>query len=362
MEFVPQIAHSDTKKNRNSRAFAELRKGWATTQSCQPALSRKLMPHRRRHVIWEPRNREAEPDNGRHTSCWRMILKKSLVGVLLLLCAVIALAPARSFAQEASSAGLDTAIISQFLFADVAPAPPAPAIDSLPVSPAAPIPAPASPEGPRRFGVGVKVSLLGIGGEAAVALTKRINVRGGGNFFNYSHTFDKDGVSYAGQIAFRSGEAHLDLFPFAGGFHVSPGLLFYNGNNVNAAATVGAGQTFTLGGVTYSSSAANPVSGTAKLDFNKAAPLVTIGFGNLIPRNRRRFSFTTEFGVAYTGAPKASLALQGTACTVPAAICVNAGTDPTVQSNIASEVAKVNHDVSAVKIWPVASFGFGVNF
>ena len=219
-----------------------------------------------------------------------------------------------------------------------------------------------SPEGPRRIGVGAKISLLGIGGEAAVALTRRINVRGGFNFFNYSDTFSKDGIGYGAQLAFRSAEAHLDLFPFAGGFHLSPGLLFYNDNHISATASVPPGQAFTLGGASYTSSAANPVTGTAKLGFNKAAPMVTIGFGNLIPRNRRRFSLSTEFGVAYTGAPKASLALAGTACSNPAVICVNAGTDPTVQSNVQSEVAKVNHDVSVLKIWPIASVGFAVNF
>jgi len=260
------------------------------------------------------------------------------------------------FAQtQASSAGLATAIVS-------APAPPAPAVDALPATPASATPAPVNPEGPRRLGLGVKISPLGIGGEAAVALTKRINVRGGGNVFSYSHTFDKDGINYAGRLAFRSGEAHLDLFPFAEGLHVGPGLLFYDGNNINAGAGVGAGRTFTLGGVSYSSGAANPVTGTGKLAFNKAAPMVTIGFGNLIPRNRRRFSLTTEFGVAYMGIPKASLALQGTACTVPAVVCVNAATDAAVQSDVAAEVAKVNHNLSAAKIWPIASFGFGVNF
>jgi hypothetical protein len=219
-----------------------------------------------------------------------------------------------------------------------------------------------SPEGPRRIGVGAKISLLGIGGEAAVALTRRINVRGGFNFFNYSDTFSKDGIGYGAQLAFRSAEAHLDFFPFAGSFHLSPGLLFYNDNHISATASVPPNQAFTLGGASYTSSATNPVTGTAKLGFNKAAPTVVIGFGNLIPRNRRRFSLSTEFGVAYTGAPKASLTLAGTACSNPAVICVNAGTDPTVQSNVQSEVAKVNHDVSILKIYPLASVGFAVNF
>lgn len=281
----------------------------------------------------------------------------ALVPTVLLLCALLSMVPRSSLAQDEAGS------LSAVAFA----APEANAfglsgLSELPSVPPVPGPAPSGPEAPRRIGVGAKISMLGIGGEAAVYLTKRINVRGGFNFFNYSYNFNKDGIGYGAQLAFRSAEAHLDLFPFAGGFHVSPGLLFYNDNHVNANISVGANQSFTLGGVSYSSSAANPVTGSASLGFNKVAPSFLIGFGNLIPRNRRRFSFTTEFGVAYTGSPKTSLALQGTACANAGPVCVNAATDPTVQSNVQSEEAKVNHDVSFIKIYPLASFGFAVNF
>ena len=289
-------------------------------------------------------------------------MRKSFVwaSAVLLSCALVSLVPASCFAQEEiTSARLDAVTLPAAANADASPASPA----AWP-NPASAIPRPAprrNSEGPRLIGIGAKISLLGIGGEAAIALSKRINVRGGFNFFNYSRGFDKDGINYAAQLAFRSAEAHLDWFPF-GGFHLSPGLLFYNDNHIDATATVGAGQQFTLGGVNYTSDVTSPVTGTAKLGFNKVAPTFLIGFGNLLPRNRRRFSLTTEFGVAYTGAPTASLNLQGTACTVPAAICVNAATDPTVQNNVQSEVAKVNHDVSIIKFYPLASFGFGINF
>ena len=292
-------------------------------------------------------------------------MRKSFVlaSAVLLSCALVSLVPAFCFAQdEAGSSRLNAITLTPDPNADASPASAAePGASPSPV-PAVPAPAPRrNSEGPRLIGVGAKISLLGIGGEAAIALTKRINVRGGFNFFNYSHGFDKDGINYGAQIAFRSAEAHLDWFPL-GGFHLSPGLLFYNDNHIDATATVSAGQQFTLGGVNYTSDSTNPVTGTAKLGFNKVAPTFLIGFGNLLPRNRRRFSLTTEFGVAYTGAPTASLNLVGTACTVPAAICVNAATDPTVQSNVQSEITKVNHDVSVLKFYPLASFGFGINF
>jgi hypothetical protein len=280
------------------------------------------------------------------------------ISAVLLSSALVSFASAWCFAQEqVGAARLSAVNLTASPTADASPSFPVAAPEPVPASPA-----PGSAEGPRRIGIGAKISLLGIGGEAAVALTKRINVRGGFNFFNYSDTFSKDGISYGGQLAFRSAEAHLDLFPFAGAFHVSPGLLLYNDNHISANASVPGGQVFTLGGVSYISSAANPVSGTAKLGFNKVAPSILVGFGNLLPRNRRRFSLSTEIGVAFTGAPKASLALAGVACSNPALICVNAGTDPIVQANVQSEVAKVNKDVSVLKIYPLASVGFAVNF
>lgn len=78
-----------------------------------------------------------------------------------------------------------------------------------------------------RFGAAVKVSLLGIGGEAAVAVTHRTNVRAGFNMISYSRGFDKDGISYNGQLNFKTFEAHYDIFPWAKSFHISPGVLVY---------------------------------------------------------------------------------------------------------------------------------------
>src|SRR5438094_802888 len=69
-------------------------------------------------------------------------------------------------------------------------------------------------------GVGIKVSLLGAGAEAATPLTRRSNLRVGINGFAYDRSFHKDGVSYAGRLSFRSAEVHYDWFPFGGSFHL----------------------------------------------------------------------------------------------------------------------------------------------
>ena len=96
-------------------------------------------------------------------------------------------------------------------------------------------PAKGSHENRVEIGVGVKVSTLGIGGEAAVPVSHRTNVRVGFNAFSYGDTFTKDGVTYKGTLTLRSLQATYDLF-LIGGLHLSPGVLVYNGNKVTANA------------------------------------------------------------------------------------------------------------------------------
>lgn len=213
------------------------------------------------------------------------------------------------------------------------------------------------------FGVGVKVSLLGGGVEGAVRVTRKTNVRAGFNMFSYSRGFNKDGVAYGGQIGFKTVEAHYDIFPFAGGFHVSPGVLVYAGTPITATAAVPGGQTFSLGGTQYYSDTAAPVSGNGNIKFNRAAPMATIGWGNLIPRREgKHFSIPFEIGVAFQGSPKATLGLAGNVCDSPGVNCRSVASDATVQANILSEQNKLNNSMSFFKVYPIISTGIGYKF
>ena len=225
-------------------------------------------------------------------------------------------------------------------------------------------PAPAAPgsasDSRIAIGVGVKLSTLGIGGEAAIPLGHRSNVRVGFNLFNYSHTFNKDGIAYKGTLNLRSAQATYDFFPI-GGFHISPGVLLYNGNSLTANASVPGGQAFTLNNVTYLSDAADPVAGTGKLSLSKAAPMVLIGLGNLVPRSHH-FSTTFEVGAAYQGPPRIGLNLTGSVCDTTGIFCRSIASDPTVQSNIAAEQSKLEKKASPFRFYPVISFGIGYKF
>ncbi|HYL84449.1 MAG TPA: hypothetical protein VE263_09450 [Candidatus Angelobacter sp.] len=210
-------------------------------------------------------------------------------------------------------------------------------------------------------GIGVRLSTLGAGAEVAVSLNHKLNFRGGFNLFQYNRGFNHDGITYKGQLNLRSGEAHLDWYPFGHVFHLSPGLLVYNGNGATATANVPGGSTFTLGGTTYTSDPTNPVTGTGKLDFRKAAPTALFGFGNLVPQTRH-FTFNFEMGAVFQGSARTKLNLSGNACDSTGVICVNAATDPTVQANVLAEQTKLNNKLSPFQYYPVISIGFGYRF
>jgi hypothetical protein len=211
-------------------------------------------------------------------------------------------------------------------------------------------------------GAAVKVSLLGVGGEVAMRVSHRSNVRAGFNAISYSRGFNKDGLAYDGQLSFKTFEAHYDFFPWAKSFHISPGVLAYIGDPITAKASAPGNQSFSLGGVTYYSDPTNPMTGTGKIDFNKAAPMITVGWGNLISRNEgHHFTVPFEVGVAFQGSPKATLNLAGNVCDSPGVNCRSVA-DPTIQANVVSEQNKINNSMSFFKVYPIISVGLGYKF
>lgn len=216
------------------------------------------------------------------------------------------------------------------------------------------------------FGVGIGVSSLGAQIQGAVTVMKYANIRGGFNDFKYSTSFDKDGTSYQnGTLNLRSTEITWDqFFPHARSLHISGGALVFNDNSGSASTYVSPSQSFSLGNASYISGGALnnntvPVSGTATIGFHRVAPMLLIGYGNLLPRSSRHFSINIEAGVVFEGSPSVKLNLTGTACANFDSGCVNAATDPGVQANVVAEQNKLSNDLSPFKYYPVISLVFG---
>ena len=210
------------------------------------------------------------------------------------------------------------------------------------------------------FAIGIHASSLGAGLEAATPLSRSLNVRAGANFIDWKYAFNIDGINYATNINFRNGQASIDWFPFHGGFHVSPGVLYFR-NGLSGTALVPPGQLFTLSNTAYINSVDDPVGGTASVIYaHHFAPALMFGMSNIIPRNGRHFSMPLEFGAAYTQAAAMNVILAGTACTVQG--CFNAGTDPGTQANLKQEISDINQTIKKIPVFPIVSLGFAVRF
>jgi hypothetical protein len=213
-----------------------------------------------------------------------------------------------------------------------------------------------------RVAIGLKVSSLGAGIEMATRLTARSNLRSGFNILNYERPFDNDGITYTGKLHLRSAQVNYDWFPRGGAFHLSPGVLIYNGNKLNADLLVSNGKSFQLDHNTYRSDPKDPIRGNATITFEKVAPEFLVGWGNLIPRRPRHFSIPFEFGIVFHGQPNLTFDLQGKGCDSKGHHCTAIASNPTGQREIADEREKISREIAVFRFYPVISTGFAFNF
>jgi hypothetical protein len=220
-----------------------------------------------------------------------------------------------------------------------------------------------------RMAFGGGVSAMGINLQAAVIANRYMNLRGVGNFFNYSiNNISTNGLNVSGKLNFATAGASVDFFPFPNhGFRLSPGVLFYNQNQVTATMVAPGGTSFTLNDYTYYSSQANPVTGAGGVSLNKRSPAFTIttGWGNMIPRRGGHFSFPFEIGAAFVGSPAVNMALlSGQVCADPQGTvgCQNVVGNSQIDSNLQAQVAKYQSDLNPLNIYPIFSFGVAYSF
>ena len=210
----------------------------------------------------------------------------------------------------------------------------------------------------RSYAVGFRAGTLGTGIEIATPLAGRINLRSGFNFFAFTDPYNMDGVGYDARIHLQSSQTTLDWF--MGRFHISPGFLYFK-SGMTAPASVGPGQRFVLGTQTFLNSVDDPVSGSSSVIYPRTfAPLLLLGYGNLLPRSGEHLSLPVEVGVAYTGAPVINVALNGTACVTNG--CVNFSQNADAQKFLKQEIQILNEDLKHYPVFPVVTVGLAYRF
>jgi hypothetical protein len=220
-----------------------------------------------------------------------------------------------------------------------------------------------------RLAISGGLGTMGVNMQVAMNANRFMNVRGVGNYFHYSlSNFTLDGLDVSGTVNYATAGASLDVYPFPyHGFRISPGVMFYNRNQLTSTVVAPGGTSFTLDGYTYYSSEANPVTGTGSvgMDARKQAFTITTGWGDMIPRRGGHLSFPVEIGAAFVGSPTVNMALvSGQVCQDPQGTvgCINVVGNPQIQSNLAAQQAKFQNDLNPFRIYPIFTAGVAYSF
>lgn len=202
----------------------------------------------------------------------------------------------------------------------------------------------ATAQAERNFGVGIKAGTLGAGIEGTWRPLPYMDLRIGGNLYEYEDDGGQAGINY---------DATLNLETFYGtvNFRVplSPLRLtagaFANGNELdlvsrNAAAVI------EIGGTPYPADAVGTLS--SRTTFAGTAPYLGMGldFGLF-----GRVGMNLDFGVLWQGEPEVTLAADGALAS-----------DPAFQQSLELERLELEDEAGKLKAWPVVSVGFLVNF
>ena len=180
------------------------------------------------------------------------------------------------------------------------------------------------------------VSTLGIGMDLSSAVTDTIDARiGFSQFkksFNQSTSSNGGQANYSGNLKLSSVDLLADWHLFNGVTHLTTGAM-YNGNKLEMNA-VG---TYVINGTSYNT----PL--TTTVAFNKFAPY--LGFGWSGRARNTGWSFKSDFGILFQGAPKTTITAPGVSA-----------------ADIASEEKTINDSLKNFKYYPVISIGIGYAF
>jgi len=206
---------------------------------------------------------------------------------------------------------------------------------------------PARADDGTHVGVALTGSISGLGADLGVNINDYVGLRATISDFSLTRNGNYGtSVGWNAKLKLFQAGALVDVYPFAGVFHVSAGVV-QDGNKFSLDGQPSGGS-YTFNGTSYPASAVSNAS--ASVEWSKAVPYLGLGWGNL--SGSGGFHFTSDLGVLITGSPTTTL---GATCNVPSQ-CAN------FDANIATERNKLQNDVHNVTVWPVLRLGIGYAF
>jgi hypothetical protein len=200
-------------------------------------------------------------------------------------------------------------------------------------------------------GIAGDVGTTGIGFHATVPINPSLNARFGLGYLGYTYKGSTSDMDYDLDLKANTYDALLDWYPSKDSSFRITGGLAYNGNKIDVHARPNATGSYNIQGNTYNAASVGSVTG--KVDFNKIAPYLGVGWGRPA-KDEKGWSFATDLGVLFQGSPKTSLTSTG--CSAPAALCNQFASD------VARENSALAEEVRKFKVYPVLRIGVSYKF
>ena len=194
------------------------------------------------------------------------------------------------------------------------------------------------------LGVGAKAGTLGLGVEAMWRPVSFMDIRFGANQYDYEDNGYYANVNYDAVLNldtyYVTGNLHFPASPF----RLTMGV-YQNGNEVNGTSAENDPILF-IGGDPYPADAVGTL--TTQATFASQSPYVGVGYD---VRVFGTIGLNLDFGVLWQGSPEVALSADGAL-----------SGDPTFEASLDAERLLLEEELSDMKVWPVVSLGFVVNF
>ena len=209
----------------------------------------------------------------------------------------------------------------------------------------------------------LSVSSLGIGGQLSTNVSPHLDVRLFGNRAAIAtHHWSQQDFSIAVNAGFANVGAMADAYPFHKAFRFSAGYLMYNGDRVRADLHAKQDAVFTINDIDWISDNADPVRGTGLLTLGGSGFMLSAGYGRMVSRTEKHWSFPFEAGVAFIDTPRVTMNFQGQICTVQGVNCQPAATYPGFADALTAQVADWNKNAAPFHVYPIVQGGVAYTF
>lgn len=199
----------------------------------------------------------------------------------------------------------------------------------------------------------LEASTAGLGADYVIGFGDHLQIRAGGNAFNFSYSVDGSSAATAGELDYdgdlklRSAGPTIDWYPTGNSFRISIGF-HWNDNRIQNRATCNdPSGDCDMGFSVFDRATLGTI--TADIDFATFAPYIGIGLGN--PLKQEGFSCLLDVGVMYQGSPKVSLSSDG-----------SCSSNPLCREALEREEREVQEDLKPFRFFPVINLAMGYRF